>query len=133
MDAAIRFQRTYQELKLRKERRINAGIPFLAYLSGIETFFTLKVQQYSDFVSLFLAYLSGIETVMYLFILTNSVSFQRTYQELKLGTTAQSVFPTASFQRTYQELKLCKIYLAILRWQSFQRTYQELKLVQEVC
>ena len=78
---------------------------------------------------MFWAYLWGIET------LTASskyrifhISFEPTYEELKLTMAVREAFSPESFEPTYEELKLKILMQIVTLVTRFEPTYEELKL-----
>ena len=55
------------------------------------------------------------------------LSFQPTYEELKLSVLAGISITTVGFQPTYEELKLYNVAFAVAAIARFQPTYEELK------
>ncbi len=122
----LRFQRTYEELKLARFCLIQASpanvfsVPMRNWNLPLLLLFPQPPSQFS-------AYLWGIETLLSRPNLLEGKGFQRTYEELKLGmgscrtsiirvfsvpmrnwntVTQEGVFLCPGFQRTYEELKL---------------------------
>ena len=123
----ICFQPTYEELKLKLEKMAYLYFKgFSAYLRGIETRPCCIIL--CD-LELFSAYLRGIETrFIFSSLCYKFISFQPTYEELKLIYRRNRQIKTIGFQPTYEELKPPNFSFPISAHFCFQPTYEELKL-----
>ena len=121
----VRFDRTYEELKL--NWLVVPPTPSLVLIVPMRNWNLERNKWGVALFDKFWSYLWGIETWIFPLMTSNMISFDRTYEELKLVRVCYRDLGLQGFDRTYEELKRSSPLLRYAACSCFDRTYEELK------